>query len=115
MKFFLLNLVPFTSKSDLSKFQVIKYLNYGENLEIPVPKGTPRFPKRRTLANILSKAANLQQSVDEFMTEEYVQFLEFLPEINRLARLYADYKRTNQLMDYDDLILNFRQLLGQSE
>lgn len=83
--------------------------------EIPVSKGTPKFPRRRTLANILSKAANLQKSVEELMTEEYVQFLDFLPEINRLARLYADYKITNQLMDYDDLILNFRQLLGQSE
>lgn len=39
IKFYLLNLDPYTSKSDLSKFQVIKYLNYGENLEIPIPKG----------------------------------------------------------------------------
>ncbi len=83
--------------------------------DLQMPKGTPRFPKRGTLANILSKAANLQQPIDDLMTEEYEHLLEFLPQINRLGRLYTDYKKTNQLMDYDDLILNLRKLLVESE
>ena len=37
--------------------------------ELGVPMGTPRLPKRRTLANILSKAANLEQAFDELMAE----------------------------------------------
>lgn len=54
IKFFLLNLDPFTSKSDLSKFQVIKYLNYGENLEIPIPKGRNKGNIIRGVKNIPS-------------------------------------------------------------
>jgi DNA helicase-2/ATP-dependent DNA helicase PcrA len=82
--------------------------------QLKMPKGMPRFPKRTTLANILSKAANLEQPVDELVIEEYGQFLEFLPQINRLQRLYADYRKANQLMDYDDLILYLRKLLAEN-
>ena len=64
--------------------------------EIKIDKGTVRFPKRATLANILSKAANLQQSIKSLMSEEYVQFLEHIPQINRLLQLYGDYKKQNQ-------------------
>jgi len=83
--------------------------------EIQVDKGSIRFPKRSTLATILSKAANLQQSVEFLMREEYAQFLEYIPQINRLSKHYGDYKRTNQLMDYDDLILFFRQILSENK
>ena len=83
--------------------------------EVQTDKQTVRFPKRVTLANILSKAANLQQSIESLMSEEYVQFLEHIPQVNRLLQLYRDYKRKNQFMDYDDLILYLKQLLSQHE
>ena len=82
--------------------------------ELKMTKGTPRFPKRGTLANILSKAANLQEQIDEFIAEEYGQFMEVAPQIKRLGRLYADYKRANQLMDYDDLIIQLQRLLAEN-
>jgi DNA helicase-2/ATP-dependent DNA helicase PcrA len=53
--------------------------------------------------------------VDSLMEEEYGQFLEFCPHMNRLLKLYRDYKRAHQLMDYDDLILYFRGLLTAHE
>jgi len=74
----------------------------------------PRFPKRGTLANIISKAANLEQPVEELMQNEYGQFVEVAPHIQALGTLYADYKKTHQLMDYDDLIIRFRQLLMEN-
>jgi DNA helicase-2/ATP-dependent DNA helicase PcrA len=74
----------------------------------------PRFPKRGTLANIISKAANLQQPVEELMQNEYGQFIDVAPHIQTLGTLYADYKKTHQLMDYDDLIIRFRQLLMEN-
>ncbi|MBN1103665.1 MAG: DUF3553 domain-containing protein [Deltaproteobacteria bacterium] len=80
--------------------------------EMQVDKGTVRFPKRATLANILSKAANLQWSLEALMGEEYAQFLEYVPQVERLQRLYRAFKKDNQLMDYDDLILFFRDLLA---
>ncbi|MGD2124913.1 MAG: UvrD-helicase domain-containing protein [Desulfobacteraceae bacterium] len=83
--------------------------------EIQVDRGSIRFPKRSTLANILSKAANLEASIETLMREEYAQFLEYIPQVNRLRQLYGDYKKENQLMDYDDLILFFRHLLSENE
>lgn len=83
--------------------------------ETQVGKGAVRFPKRSTLANILSKAANLQCSVETLMSEEYAQFLEYVTEVEKLRNRYREFKKENQLMDYDDLILSFRDLLSGNE
>jgi DNA helicase-2/ATP-dependent DNA helicase PcrA len=83
--------------------------------ETQIDKGSIRFPKRGTLANILSKSANLQQSIEALMSEEYAQFLEYVPHVKRLLKAYMEHKKRNHLMDYDDLIIFFRQLLSQNE
>ncbi len=83
--------------------------------ELHMSKKGQRFPKRGTLANILSKAANLQEPVEAFILEEYGQFIEVAPQIGDLGRLYAEYKKTNQLMDYDDLIIYLQKLLGENK
>ena len=83
--------------------------------EMQVDKGAVRFPKRATVANILSKAANLECSIEGLMEEEYSQFLEHVSQINKLKEIYRDYKRENQLMDYDDLIVLFRKILAEHE
>jgi len=83
--------------------------------EIQIDKGAGRFPKRATLANILSKAANLECSVETLMETEYPQFLEHVPQVRKLKELYREHKKNNQLMDYDDLILLFRQILAEHE
>jgi len=83
--------------------------------ELRIEKGTRRFPKRSTLASVLSKAVNLQVSIESLMREEYAQFLEHIPQVIRIEKLYKDHKKTNQLMDYDDLLIYFRQLLSENE
>ncbi|MDQ1333370.1 MAG: ATP-dependent helicase UvrD/PcrA [Thermodesulfobacteriota bacterium] len=81
---------------------------------IQMQKAAQRFPKRGTLANMLSKAANLQTPVEAVILEEYGQFVEVAPQIEHLGSLYAAYKRTHQLMDYDDLIISFQRLLREN-
>ena len=83
--------------------------------ELSLSGGLLRFPKRGTLANILSKAANVQKPIDVLVTSEYGQFVHFTPQISKLAVLYDEYKKANQLMDYDDLILNLQRLLKENE
>jgi DNA helicase-2/ATP-dependent DNA helicase PcrA len=80
-----------------------------------IEKKAIRFPKRATLATILSKAVNLEVTIESLMREEFVQFLEYIPEIVRIASAYREYKKTNQLMDYDDLLISFRSLLSENE
>jgi DNA helicase-2/ATP-dependent DNA helicase PcrA len=83
--------------------------------ELQIDRGSIRFPKRSTLASILSKSANRQQSIEALMGEEYAQFLEHISHVDRLKNLYGEYKKMNHLMDYDDLILFLRQLLAEKE
>ncbi len=103
------NTFTILDRSDME--EVIRSLIPG----LGIPEGAPRFPKPRTLANILSKAANIQQPISDFIIKEYGQFLEFIRPVNTLGKLYQDYKNTNQLMDYDDLILNLRKVLAENE
>ncbi len=70
-----------------------------------------RFPKKETLATIYSKIINQGLSLEEILTKDYPQFIEFLPEIERLWIEYSHYKREHQLMDYDDLLINWLELL----
>ncbi|MBN1849194.1 MAG: DUF3553 domain-containing protein [Deltaproteobacteria bacterium] len=81
--------------------------------DLRVEKGSVRFPKRTTLASIVSKSVNLQEPIESLMRDEYAQFLEYTPHIKKMAELYQRHKRTNQLMDYDDLLIHFRQLLSE--
>jgi DNA helicase-2/ATP-dependent DNA helicase PcrA len=70
-----------------------------------------RFPRKDTLLNIYTKLINQQKTLEEILAEEYPQFLEFLPEIERLFVEYKFYKKEHQLMDYDDLLLNWLEIL----
>ncbi len=83
--------------------------------ELHVTKGSVRFPKRSTLATILSKSVNLQTSIESLVEEEFSQFLEYVDPLQTLGNLYGAYKRNNQLMDYDDLLLNLSRLLAEDE
>ncbi|MFW6146822.1 MAG: ATP-dependent helicase [Thermodesulfobacteriota bacterium] len=74
-----------------------------------------RLPKSATISTILSKAANMERSVEDIMEAEYPQFLPVLARIERLQEIYRDYKRKNNLMDYDDLIIFLRLLLQEDE
>ena len=78
-------------------------------------KGSVRFPKKATLATILSKSVNLETNIESLMREEFAQFLEYTTDLITIERLYRDYKKTNQLMDYDDLLILFRRLLEENE
>ncbi len=70
-----------------------------------------RFPKKGTIANIISKSANIQKPIEEVMKKEYEHLLEFSPHIKKIFHMYQDYKRKNSLLDYDDLLLYLRELL----
>ncbi len=75
-----------------------------------VEKGR-RFPKKETIANIFSKAVNLRRSLEEIVLEEYPHFIDDLEDLARLFENYVRYKMEHQLMDYDDLLVNWYRVL----
>lgn len=70
-----------------------------------------RFPKKDTIASIFSKAINKRLSLEEVVAEEYPHFLNDLEDLARLFEHYVRYKQEHQLMDYDDLLVNWFRVL----
>ncbi len=73
------------------------------------------FPRKETLADILSAAVNKNLSLETILARDYSQFLEQRPHLEHLAAVYAEAKRRQGLMDYDDLLLEGRRLLADHE
>ncbi|MGE5752888.1 MAG: ATP-dependent helicase [Deltaproteobacteria bacterium] len=76
---------------------------------------TVRFPKKETLADLFSRAANREEEVATAVEKEAPHFLYCLDDILRIARLYGETKRERNLMDYDDLLLRLASLLRENE
>lgn len=73
-----------------------------------------RFPKKETLNKIYSFSANTERPVELIIEEEYPHFLLELDEILKVRKIFSDYKKRNNLLDYDDLLIYLRDFL-QSE
>jgi DNA helicase-2/ATP-dependent DNA helicase PcrA len=70
-----------------------------------------RFPRKQTLATIISSSVNRLIPIHEIVEADYPQYVKETEDIERLALGYQDYKRQHNLMDYDDLLLNMVALL----
>ncbi len=78
-------------------------------------KKEKRFPKKNTLQRIISTATNKQRTIEQIVETSYPQFLPLLPDIEKVANAYRDYKYTNSLLDYDDLLTHLKTLLETEE
>ena len=74
-----------------------------------------RFPRRRTVLNIISKSINTTYSIREILEKEYPQFIEEESEIINIGKQYFTGKKSRNLMDYDDLLTNMVKLLTKND
>lgn len=72
-----------------------------------------RFPKKGTITSILSKAVNTSTAIAKIIEADYASFIEFTPEIERIAQGYTSQKKAMNVMDYDDLLTYFLACLEQ--
>lgn len=72
-----------------------------------------RFPRKRTLVDILSASVNKHLPVEEVLFSDYSHFSDFLPEIIKLKEAYRDYKIRRNLVDYDDLLVRLKDLMEE--
>lgn len=80
-----------------------------------VPKADrKRYPKAAVLQRLYSKALNLETEVEILVDAEYPSFHDEIPVIKRILQRYHDLKREMNVMDYDDLLVNFLALLRNS-
>jgi len=73
-----------------------------------------RFPRKRTIAAIYSKAVNKAAPIEEVILEDYPHFLKESMDLLRIYEAYQKYKRENLLMDYDDLLIYLKTLLEEN-
>ncbi len=74
-----------------------------------------RFPRKRTLGAIISASVNRVTPLRDVVEQDYPHFHREIEEIEKLARLYRDYKAGHNLMDYDDLLVNLALLLDRHD
>ncbi|MBI4951029.1 MAG: ATP-dependent helicase, partial [Myxococcales bacterium] len=72
------------------------------------------FPRRETIAAILSKAVNHQVSVKEILKREYQHLLGDEQHLATIAERYRAYKAARRLVDFDDLLVLLIRLLRES-
>ncbi len=79
--------------------------------ELGFHKTEKKFPQKGTLVSMIGKTVNTSRRIEEVIAKEYSQFLEFTREITQIASVYHDQKRSMQVMDYDDLLVQLLALL----
>jgi DNA helicase-2/ATP-dependent DNA helicase PcrA len=73
-----------------------------------------RFPTKRVIINMISKAVNRSTDLESLLYDEYVHLEEFLGDIILLQDHYHKFKFEHGLMDYDDLLINLKQVLKEN-
>ncbi len=74
-------------------------------------KGDRGYPKRATIADIITKSRNKELSIADILDREAYHLLGYQADIERLADEYAKTKRAQGLLDYDDLLFELERLL----
>jgi len=69
------------------------------------------FPRKRTLANIFSRAVNKVISIEDVIYNDYPHFQPYLEDILNLSIEYDKRKVMHHFFDYDDLLVYFHLLL----
>jgi DNA helicase-2/ATP-dependent DNA helicase PcrA len=72
-----------------------------------------RFPKKGTMAEIISMARNKARSLEQELEEDFGYLWDHRAEILKLASEYDSYKRERGLLDYDDLLYRLVELMEQ--
>ena len=70
-----------------------------------------RFPKAEVVQDIISYANNTDTPIAEIVIDKYPYFELLTQQIKRVDAIYQLRKRERNVMDYDDLLLNWKRLL----
>src|SRR5262249_54853305 len=72
-----------------------------------------RFPKGEVLRDMFSYATNTDTPIEQIIASKYPHFEPLTVPIKRVDGLYQSRKLDRNLMDYDDLLVNWKRLLSE--
>ncbi len=70
-----------------------------------------KFPKKSTLRAIISASSNKNLTIEAILEREYEHLAQFAGDIEKVRKNYAEYKKENGYLDYDDLLFYAREIL----
>jgi len=81
--------------------------------QLGFPRKSKRFPKKATCLAIYSHAVNAQATVEETLTANFPWCEQWNDELRALFRAYVEAKQTRNVLDYDDLLLYWHQMMTE--
>ncbi len=79
--------------------------------EAGIDTRSKRFPKANVIQNIISYANNTDREIEKVVIGKYPYFEMLTQQIKRVDAIYMERKRDRNVMDYDDLLLNWKRVL----
>jgi DNA helicase-2/ATP-dependent DNA helicase PcrA len=74
-----------------------------------------RFPRKETLYDLYSRSLNTLTPLNALLELDYPQYVEQEADVRSVHAEYDRYKKQNNLMDYDDLLVHLVRLLKDHE
>ncbi len=71
------------------------------------------FPKKNTMASLFSRSVNKVKPLEDIIYDDYPHFTTHMDALGQLYAAYDTHKNRHNLMDYDDLLVNFHRLLKE--
>lgn len=72
-----------------------------------------QFPTKRVIVNMISGSVNKAIDLEDLIFEQYGHLGEHVDDILALRKNYEEFKFNHGLMDYDDLLVNWKRLLEE--
>jgi len=82
--------------------------------DVPVNLTERLFPSARVLYRLHSLSINTGRPLEELIVYRFPQFARMVEEIRRVTTAYQERKHKQNLMDFDDLLVNTQRLLVES-
>jgi DNA helicase-2/ATP-dependent DNA helicase PcrA len=73
------------------------------------------FPRKRTIAAIFSMMVNKVSPMKKVLNDSYPQFVDERASLQKLYESFELFKRTRNMLTYDDLLVRFREALEASQ
>lgn len=73
-----------------------------------------RFPQGDVLGDIIGFSVNTEEPLEKVVYQKYPYFTPLIDDIERVAFKYNQRKKRLNLMDFDDLLLNWKRILEDS-
>ncbi len=83
--------------------------------ELNIAKNDKRFPRKNTCLAIYSRCVNGGEQLEKVLVKHYSWCLEYQEELKSLFSNYVIRKQKQGVMDYDDLLLYWLQLMSSDE